>query len=79
MYNEVQKKKAAARAKKNLEKNYKHAAVNVRNEQYTAWQEYAEKNGISIRALIIESVEHAIQEDYFNKSSEEATEKVEEK
>ena len=74
MYNEVQKKKAADRAKKCLQNNYKRASINVRNEQYAVWQEYAESKGLSIRALIIESVERAMKEDGFV-----MPEKVEEK
>ena len=66
--NDVQKQKAAARARKCIDKNYKHVAANVRHEQYATWQEYAEKNNISIRQLIIESIEHAIQEDLFGEN-----------
>lgn len=75
MYNDVQKKKAAIRARKCLEKNYKKVAANIRNEAYEEWQAYAEENGISISALIIKSVERSIQEDYFGKSSENVQKK----
>ena len=68
--NDIQKKKAAARARKNLDKNYKHVAANVRNEQYAVWLEYAEENNISIRQLIIESVEKTIKESGFKSSAE---------
>lgn len=75
MYNDVQKKKAAIRARKCLEKNYKKVAANIRNEAYEEWQAYAEENGISISSLIIKSVERSIQEDYFGKSSENVQKK----
>lgn len=68
MYNETQKKKAAVRARKCLDNNYKHVAANVKIEQAAKWQAYAEERGISVRSLIIDSVEHAIEEDFFKKS-----------
>ena len=75
MYNEVQKKKAAIRARKCLEKNYKKVAANIRNESYEEWQQYADDHGISISALIIKSVEKAMKEDYFEKCSDNVKEK----
>lgn len=75
MYNEVQKKKAAARARKCLEKNYKKVAANIRNEAYEEWQQYADDHGISISALIIKSVERTMKEDYFAKTSDNVKEK----
>lgn len=70
MYNEVQKQKAAERAKKCLKNNYKRASINVRNEVYEEWQKYAEYKGLSIRGLIIESVEKAMKADGFDPSPE---------
>lgn len=75
MYNEVQKKKAAARARKCLDNNYKHVAANVKVEMAAKWQAYADERGISMRSLIIESIEKAIEEDFFAKSSENVQEK----
>ena len=75
MYNEVQKKKAAARARKNLDNNYKHVAANVKLDMVAKWTAYAEERGISMRSLIIGSIEHAIEEDFFAKSSENVQEK----
>lgn len=75
MYNEVQKKKAAARARKCLDNNYKHVAANVKVETAAKWQAYADERGISMRSLIIESIEKAIEEDYFRKSLENVQEK----
>ena len=68
MYNDVQKKKAAARARKCLDNNYKHVAANIKVDQAAKWQAYAEEHGMSVRSLIIESVERAIEEDFFKKS-----------
>lgn len=75
IYNEVQKKKAAARARKCLEKNYKKVAANIRNEAYEEWQSYAEEREISISSLIVKSVERSIADDYFGKSSENVEKK----
>lgn len=75
MYDDIQKKKAAARARKCLDNNYKHVAANVKLDQAAKWQAYADDKGISMRSLIIDSVEHAIEEDLFGKSSEKVEEK----
>lgn len=75
MYNEVQKQKAAARAKKCLQNNYKRAGINIRNEVYEEWQRYAESKGLSMRALIIESVEKAMKADGFDPSPEKEQKK----
>ena len=44
MYNDEQKKKAAARARKCLDTNYKHVAANIKVDQAAKWQAYAEED-----------------------------------
>lgn len=63
------------RAYKTLKEHYTRASVNIRNELYADWKRYAEMKGISIRQLVIESVERAMKEDGFEKSSENVQEK----
>ena len=76
---DIQKQKAAARAKKCLEKNYKHVACNIRNEEYPVWQQYAESKNLSVRAMIIEAVHRAMTEDGFTDFSSSLEEKDEQK
>ena len=75
MLDEIQKKKSSARARKCLQNNYKKITANIRNELFEDWQKYAESKGLSIRALLIESVERAMKEDGFEMSSENVSEK----
>lgn len=59
---------SSERAYKSLKEHYTRASVNVRNELYADWKKYAENKGLSIRAMIIESVERAMEADGFEKS-----------